>query len=308
MYLDKTAELKVRKRSKSRTYENVAGLLMSIIPVLGFFVFGLIPMILAIYMSFCVIDGFSLEGAEFVWFANYKATLTDPMFWKAVGRTFFYALALPICMVISLLVSFLLTKNVKGKKAFRTIFFIPYVCSIVAVVLMWQWIFNMNYGVLNSWLGRNGENAINWLGASKGFKTVVIIMGVWGGCGYQIILFSAALTNVNPTLYEAAKIDGANPIQSFFHVTFPSISPTTFYLLITGLIGSLQAFANTQVLAADGGPDSVGVTIGFYLYRYAFSYFKMGQASATAWVLAIFIMIITILNFTLSKKWVNYDQ
>ena len=206
-------------------------------------------------------------------------------------------------MVISLCVAYLLTKNVKGKKIFRTIYFIPYVCSVVAVVLMWKWIFDTNYGVFNTIIGQK----LDWVGKPDLFRTVVIVMSIWGGCGFQIILYSAALTNISPSLYEAARMDGANAFQCFWHITLPGVSPTTFYLLVTGLIGSLQSFANTQVLAADGGPDNAGVTIGFYLYRDAFEYFKMGEASASAWLLAIMIMIITVINFAVSRKWVNYD-
>ncbi len=293
------------KRKKSfKPYEQISGLVMSLGPVLGFVIFGLIPMILAFYMAFCEIKGFDILTAEFVGFQNFITVLNDSAFWDSVVNTLIFAISLPVCLVISLTVSFLLTKKIHGKKIFKTIFFVPYVCSIVAVVLMWKWIFNETYGVVNGIIGEE----IHWLTDDSLFRFVVIIIGIWGGCGYQIILYSAALTNINPSLYEAAKIDGANAFQCFRHVTLPGVSPTTFYLLITGLIGALQTFASTQVLASDGGPNNVGVTIGFYLYRYAFNYFKMGQASATAWILAILIVIITIINFKVSKKWVNYDQ
>ena len=132
-------------------------------------------------------------------------------------------------------------------------------------------------------------------------------MGVWSGTGYGIILYGAALTNVNGALYEAAKIDGATPVQSFMHVTIPAISPTTFYLLITGIIGALQEFARPQIISGSGGPDNVGVTVVFYLYRNAFQYYQMGIASATAWLLAIIIVALTIFNFAISKLWVKYD-
>ena len=301
MYLDKVQE----KKKNFRSYEQISGIIMSITPVLGFVIFGLIPMILAIYMAFCDIKGFNILSAtpteEFA--SNFIFAFKDPEFWKSLWNTVIFAISLPICLVISLTISYLLTKKIKGKKIFRTIYFIPYVCSIVAVVLMWKWIFNPTYGVLNGILGTE----YNWLGENNLFRTVVIVMGVWGGCGYQIILYSAALTNINPSLYEAAKIDGANAFQCFRHVTLPGVSPTTFYLFITGLIGALQTFASTQVLDSNGGPNNVGVTVGFYLYRYAFSYFRMGIASATAWVLAGVIMIITIFNFIGSRKWVSYD-
>lgn len=307
MYLDK---VEVKTRNKAKTYEQISGILMSITPVIGFILFGLIPMVLAIAMAFCSIKGVSLKGAEFVGLDNFLTVATDMVFWKSVGNTFLYALSLPICLVISLVVSFLLTKNVKGKKIFRTIYFIPYVCSVVAVVLMWKWIFNTNWGVINSFLRSINPEAerIDWVGIEKYYRVIVIVMGVWGGCGYSIILYSAALTNVNSTFYEAAKIDGANAFQIFFHITLPAISPTTFYLLITGLIGSLQAFASTHMLSSDGGPNNAGVTMGFYIYRNAFQYSDtMGLASASAWILAIIIVIITIINFVVSNKWVSYD-
>ena len=132
-------------------------------------------------------------------------------------------------------------------------------------------------------------------------------MGVWSGTGYGIILYGAALTNVNSSLYEAAKVDGANSFKSFWHITIPAISPTTFYLLITGIIGALQEFARPQIISGSGGPDNVGVTVVFYLYRSAFQYYEMGIASATAWLLAILIVGLTVINFAMSKLWVSYD-
>ena len=315
MYLDK---VEVKTRNKAKTYEQASGLLMSIAPVLGFILFGMIPMVLAIFMAFLSLKGRTFDAlisAEWVGFENFSLVVKDQIFWKSVGNTFLYALSLPICLVISLVVSFLLTKNVKGKKIFRTIYFVPYVCSIVAVVLMWKNIFDPNWGVVNSLMYKFGYEGdrIQWVGEEKYYRILVIVMGVWGGCGYSIILYSAALTNVNTTLYEAAKIDGANPFQIFFHITLPAISPTTFYLLITGLIGSLQAFAATHMLSgssANGtaGPNNAGLTMGVYIYRSAFQRSgEMGQACAAAWILAIMIMIITIINFKVSNKWVSYD-
>jgi multiple sugar transport system permease protein len=201
-----------------------------------------------------------------------------------------------------------LSKEIKGKKAFRMIYFIPYVCSVVAVTLMWKYMFNTNFGVINQMLGRTGDNAIDWLGDSAYFSWAVIIMSVWSGMGYSIILYTAAFTNVNKEMVEAATIDGASTTRCFFSIILPSISPTSFYLLVMGVIGALQSFATTNVLAADGGPDRDGITIVFYLYRNMFQYDDMvGVASATAWVLAFFIGVLTIIQFWGSKKWVSYD-
>lgn len=303
MYLDQIQQV---KRSNTKAYETTCGWLMSCLPVIGFIVFGLIPMALAMYLGFCQMDFYDLTTAEWVGFQNFSEVIHDTSFWKAGVNTLIYTLSVPICLVISLLVSFLLTKKVKGKKIFRTIYFIPYVCSIVAVAVMWKWIFNPTFGVLNGTLGLDFEK-FNWTGKANLFRIVVIVMSVWGGCGYSIILYSAALTNINPTLYEAAKMDGANAFQCFRHITLPGVSPTTFFLFITGLIGSLQSFAALHVLDSGGGPDGSGITIGFYLYNEAFSYFDVGQASASAWVLSIFIIMITIVQFKVSRKWVSYD-
>lgn len=301
MYLDNVF------RKKKRNKENTSGLLLSLAPVVGFALFGLVPMVLALFMSFMQLNMFSLEGAEFVNVQNYVTVLKDELFWKSIGNTLLMSISTFINIVLALIVAFLLTKNIKGKKVFRTIYFIPYVCSVVAITLMWQWIFNTNYGIVNNILLLLGKDPVNWWGQSDTFIICLIVMGVWAGTGYGIILYGAALTNVNGSLYEAARVDGANSFQSFLHITLPAISPTTFFLLITGIIGSLQEFARPQIISADGGPDSAGVTVVFYLWRNAFEYYDMGVASATAWLLAIIILGFTALNFALSKLWVSYD-
>ena len=306
MYLDQ-----IQKKKKSKAYETASGLAMSSLPVIGFIIFSLIPMIIAVYLAFCSVDGLDLFSAEWNNFANFNYVITDEKFWQSGLNTLIFTISLPICMVLSLGVSFLLTKKIKGTKVFRTIFFIPYVCSVVAVALMWGYIFSPLFGVVNSVLGINAidhPNHINWLGDPDAFRVMVILMSVWGGCGYQIILYSAALTNINPTLYEAAKIDGANAWQCFRHITLPGVSPTTFS---TGLIGSLQSFAALHAIDTKGG-NSASLTIGFYLYNYMGfnkpNYVRdMGVASAAALILSVFIVLITVIQFKGSRKWVSYD-
>lgn len=302
MYLDS-----VYKTRKKNNKENISGFLLSLMPVIGFALFGLVPMILAIFMAFMHIEGFNFDGSYFNHGQNFVDVLSDSLFWRSIGNTFYMSLSTFINIVLALVVAFLLTKNIRGKKVFRTIYFIPYVCSVVAITLMWQWIFNTNYGIVNRILFPDGTGQINWFGDEKTFIPCLIVMGVWAGTGYGIILYGAALTNVNNSLYEAAKVDGANAFQSFLHVTLPAISPTTFYLLITGIIGSLQEFARPQIISGTGGPNNAGVTVVFYLYRNAFQYYNMGVASATAWLLAGLILILTVINFAVSKLWVSYD-
>lgn len=300
MYLDTVQ----KKKKDTHKHDNIVGFIFSFIPVLGFIVFGLIPLVLAIYMSFCEIQGFDVLSGEFVAFQKYGDVIHDPIFWESVRNTFIFGLSLPICMIISLIIAYLLSKKIKFKKVFRVIYFIPYVCSITAVVLMWRWIFNPQYGAINVLFNLDK----NWLSDSKLFIQVVLVMSIWGGCGFQIILYGAALTNINPQLYDACKIDGANGFQCFFHVTLPSISPTIFYLLVTGLIGVLQSFAATQILDSTGGPDGVGLTMGFYLYRQIFEYQDSGQGCAAAIIMTFMVLIVTVLNFVLSKKWVRYED
>lgn len=259
-------------------------------------------------MAFMEMQDFGFEGATFVGMANFKEVLTDPLFWDAVGNTFLMGTSTLISLVLALIIAYFLSKPIVAKKAFRMIYFIPYVCSVVAVTLMWKYMFNTNYGIINQMLGSTGENAIDWLGDSRYFTLAVIIMSVWSGMGFGIILFTAALTGVNQSMVEASKIDGAGAFRQFWNIVLPSISPTSFYLLVMGVIGALQSFATTNVLASEGGPNGDGITIVFYLYRRIFSYVgEMGTASASAWILALMILILTAIQFLVSKKWVNYD-
>lgn len=300
-----------KRRKGWRHYEEeILGNLLAGIPLIGFLIFGLIPLVLASAMAFMKMPGFSFTEGVWAGWANFKFVFTDKLFWQAVGNTFILGTSAFISQFFALAIAYLLSKEIKGKKIWRMIYFIPYVCSVVAVTLMWRYIFNPGYGIINQILGNTDlENgAINWLGDPGLFYVTVIIMNVWSGMGYGILLYTAALTNVNRSMIEAAKIDGAGPFTVFFRIVLPSISPTTFYLLIMGVIGLLQSFATTNVLVPDGGPNNNGVTIVFYMYRYIFQYFDMGVASASAWILAVFIFAASIFQFILSKKWVNYES
>lgn len=298
-------------KKKMMSKESVWGIGLAMGPVLGFVIFGLIPAILALFMSLMKIRGYSFDNAQFVGFANFVQVLTDPLFYKAIGNTLLSAISMPISLVLSLAIAMLLNNKVPGTKIFRTIFFIPYVCSIVAITTMWKWIFNTEFGIINDIIGKIGMQPIPWITDSRYFMISMIIMGVWSGTGFGIILFSAALGNVSRSYYEAAKIDGATRWEQFRNVTLPAISPTTFYLVIMGIIGALQDFARFQIMGGDiGGPNESGLTIVFYLWRMGFKNVitqGMGLASAVSLLLAVVIILITVLNFKLSKKWVHYD-
>lgn len=285
--------------------EYLTGYLFVALPLIGFTLFGLIPIIYSIYISLTQFDLFN--DPIFLGFDNYVKLFTDdPIFWQSLINTFYSAIGIPIGLIISLFIALGLTKDIKGINFFRTAFFLPSVCSIVALTLMWKWIFNGDYGVLNNILGFFGIQGPNWLSTKGWAMPALIIQGVWGGLGGTMVLYIAAIKNVPKTYYEAAEIDGANKWSQFIHITIPSISPTTFYLLITSIIGAMQAFVPFRLMT-NGGPDYSTTTIVLYLYDNAFRYMNMGYASAMAWILFVIIMGLTLVFFRSSKNWVHYD-
>ncbi len=297
------------KRRKRINKEALSGTLFASLPLIGFLLFGAIPLVLAFAMAFLNMKGFSFAGASWAGFDNFKTVIQDDKFWESIRNTLVLGISTLICLVLSLIVAYLLSRDIKGRKVYRMIYFIPYVCSAVAVVLMWGYIFNTEYGVLNMLLKSiDPDLVLRWNQNATDFVILVIFISVWGGMGYSIVLFTAALTNVNRSTIEAATIDGAGAVKVFWNVVFPAISPTSFYLLVTGIIGALQSFATSNILDKEGGPSGAGITIVFYLYNKIFDEMNMGQASASAWILSLLILVITIFNFVGSKKWVSYDQ
>ncbi len=285
---------------------------MAMWPLVGFFLFGFIPLILSAVLSFTDLKSYNLSEIKFVGLQNYKYLFNDADFLLAIKNTLFYSLAMPISLVLGLIIAMLLNRRLKGTKFYRSVFFIPYVCSVVAVATMWKWIFNTDYGILNSFIVKLGGSPIPWLTEAKYFRLSMLIILVWSNTGFNIILFQAALANVNKSYYEAADMEGAGPFTKFFKLTLPAISPTTFYIVIMGLIGSLQVYTQMQVMANPPpfGPEKAGLTIVFYLVyvmRDGLTSLGMGLAAAIAWILAVVIVCITMLNFALSKKWVYYD-
>ena len=302
----------MRKTGKKLRKEEVQGILFANIPFVGFCLFGMIPLLLSLYLCFHSFKGLRLNTAKPVGFANFQEIFADEMFWQSLNNTWFVVLATVVSLIISLVVSALIATNVRGAKGFKAVYFVPYVCSMVAITCMWKWIYDYNYGVLNTTLMNWGwiKEPISWLGSESYYRTAMFILLVWSSTGYNIILLTAALLAVPKHLQEAAELDGAGEIKRFFKITLPLISPTVFYLLIMGMIGSMQEFTRFQIMTPDGGPAYQGMTVVFYLYRQLFNASggsDLGVASAMGWVIALFITLITILNFRLQRKWVNYD-
>ena len=302
----------MRKNRKRLGKEEVQGILYANIPLFGFCLFGLIPLLLSLYLCFNSFKGLRLHTAKFVEWENFSEILQDEMFWQSLGNTAFVLVAAVVALLLSLVVSALIATNVRGAKGFKAIYFVPYVCSLVAITFMWKWIYDYNYGVLNTTLMDWGwiQEPISWLGSAEYYRTAMFVLLVWSSTGFNIILLTAALIGVPKELHEAAQIDGAGEFRRFFSITLPLISPTIFYLLIMGLIGALQEFTRFQVMTPDGGPEYQGMTVVFYLYRQLFNASggsDLGVASAMGWIIAVLISAVTILNFSLQRRWVNYD-
>ena len=302
----------MRKTRKRLGKEEVQGILYANIPLFGFCFFGLIPLLLSLYLCFNSFKGLRLHTAKFVEWENFSEILQDEMFWQSLGNTAFVLVAAVVALLLSLVISALIATNVRGAKGFKAIYFVPYVCSMVAITFMWKWIYDYNYGVLNTTLMDWGwiQEPISWLGSAEYYRTAMFVLLVWSSTGFNIILLTAALIGVPRELHEAAQIDGAGEFRRFFSITLPLISPTIFYLLIMGLIGALQEFTRFQVMTSDGGPEYQGMTVVFYLYRQLFNASggsDLGVASAMGWIIAVLISAVTILNFRLQRRWVNYD-
>ena len=301
----------MKKKNRLRK-EEVQGIVFANIPLLGFCIFGLLPLIVSFYLSFNSFKGLRIQTAEYVGFENFKEIFKDDLFYQSLGNTAFVLLATVTALVLSVIVSALIATNVRGAKGFKAVYFVPYVCSMVAITFMWKWIYDYNYGVLNTTLMDWGwiQEPISWLGSAEYYRTAMFVLLVWSSTGFNIILLTAALIGVPRELHEAAQIDGAGEFRRFFSITLPLISPTIFYLLIMGLIGALQEFTRFQVMTPDGGPEYQGMTVVFYLYRQLFNASggsDLGVASAMGWIIAVLISTVTILNFSLQRRWVNYD-
>jgi multiple sugar transport system permease protein len=272
--------------------------------IIGFLAFTLFPVCASIYFSFCDYD--VLTKPVWVGMLNYRDMITDSVFWKSLYNTFYFAaFSLPLGMIIALLVAVLLNQSVKGRSVFRAIFFLPSLIPVVASSMVWLWILNGNFGILNhalEWLHIRGPQ---WLADEKWTKPALILMALWG-CGNGVVIYLAALQDVPRSLYESAEIDGANAWVKFRHITVPLISPVLYFNLIMGIIGSLQVFANAYIMLGGGGPNRSALFYTVYLYQNAFDYRQMGYASAMAWVLFIIILFLTWVATRSTRKLIYY--
>ena len=263
------------------------------------------PMIASIILSFFKYD--IIHPAQFVGMQSYMhMAKSDPLFWQSLKVTTIYVLfGVPLTLGVSLAMALLLNNAVRGITIFRTIFYLPAVMSGVAVALLWQWVFNPNYGILNYLLEMVGIIGPNWLGDENWVVPAFIIMSLWGA-GSGMVILLAGLQGIPTQLYEAARIDGATWWQEVFKITLPMLSPTLFFNLIMNIISSWQVFTPAYVMT-QGGPNYGSLFYVFYLYRNAFVEFKMGYACALAWVMFFIILLCTLAVFKSSPLWVYYE-
>ena len=296
---------KKRRGTKMKSRENLIGYLFASPWLLGFFIFTLYPMCSSLYYSFTNYN--TLKTPTWIGIRNYIVMFTsDPLFWKSIWNTFYYAgLSVPLGIVMGVLIAILLNQKVKGMRFFRTIFYLPTVVSSVAVSLLWMWILEPNFGLLNTFLGHLGIIGPGWLTDPAWSKNSLILMSLWS-VGGGMLIYLAALQDVPKSLYEAATIDGAGTLKKFFKITLPMITPTLFYNLITGVIGGLQVFSQAFIMT-NGGPSYSTYFYGYHLYNKAFSEYQMGYASALAWVLLVMTLLLSLIIFRTSNKWVYYE-
>lgn len=273
--------------------------------LVGFLAFTAGPMIASFVLSFHKYD---LHAAQFVGLENYRRLLKDdPLFWKALSNTIIYAVfSVPLGVAGSLAVAILLNQPVKGQRLFRTMFYLPSLVPAVASALLWQWIFNADNGILNTMLGLVGVPPVEWLQNERYTLPAFILMSLWGIGGGRMVIFLAGLQGISESYYEAARLDGATTWMQFRKVTLPMLSPVMFFNTILGVIGAFQVFTSAYIMTG-GGPNNASLFYALYLFRNAFEYFKLGKASALAWILFVILMVITFIQFRVSKRWVHYE-
>jgi multiple sugar transport system permease protein len=273
--------------------------------IVAFLIFNLYPMALGLYLSFTNWD--ILRPPTFVGLRNWADLLKDDLLWRAVLQTLYYAVtSVAGATVLSIALALLLNQRLKTIGFYRTFFFLPAVTSLVAIAMVWRWIYNTEFGVLNAFLGSLGINPVNWLGDPVLAMPAVILMSIWRSAGFNTVLFLAGLQGVPQEYYEAAEIDGASRWDRFRHITLPLISPTTFFVVVNGLIGSWQVFDQVYILTR-GGPLLSTVTVVYLIYSNGFEWYKTGYASAMAYGLFLIIIVLTAIQFILQKRWVFYN-
>ncbi|MEH7307888.1 carbohydrate ABC transporter permease [Neobacillus drentensis] len=297
----------VRRKKKKMNKEAITALLFIAPTFLGLLIFYLLPAIASFVLSFSNWDG--ITTPVFVGLENIQSLLQDPSFQRSIINTIVFTIvSVPLSVVIATLVSLMLNQKIKGMVLYRTLYFLPVVTMPVAVGMVWKWLYNTDYGLINYLLGVFHLPQPSWLFDPNIALFSVILVYIWMTVGNNVILLLAGLQGVSHSYYEAAQIDGASKMRQFLNITLPMITPTLFFVFITSMISSLQMFDLIFIMIGDNNALLEPLrTIVFGVYESGFKYSQMGVASAQAFLLFIAILAITIIQFIFQKKWVHYD-
>lgn len=267
---------------------------------LGTFIFIILPIFVSFGLGFVEWD--LISPPEFVGINNYKGLFSSGIFYEVLWNTLFYAFATALfSIIIPLALAYALDRKIKGTAFYKSAYFLPYVTPMIVIAIVWTWIFDPNYGILN-WLLGVGDS-IKWLYDEKFAMPALIIVSVWKNIGYNMIIFLAGLQAIPDSVNEASEIDGATGIKRFFLVTLPLLTPTLFFVSIMTVISSFQVF-DLIYLMTEGGPENSTMIMVYWLFKQAFEYFNIGKASAIAYILFIIILVLTLIQWITRKKWV----
>lgn len=294
-----------QKRKRSQF---IWGWLFILPTIAGLFILNIIPIFQTIYQSFFKTGAFG-KGNVFVGFNNYKKLITDESIWQSLINTFKYAIVeVPFSIAIAIILAVFLNRKIFGRTVYRTIYFLPMVAAPAAVAMVWRWLYNSEFGLLNHMLNSIGLKSVNWI-SSPGFTFIsVAAVGIWSVIGYNMVLFLAGLQEIPRDYYEASEIDGASGIKQFFVITLPLISPTMFFVTITRIIGAMQVFDVIYMMMDRTNPAFPKTQSLVYLfYKNSFIESNKGYGSAIVMLLLLVIMVITVIQVMYQKKWVNYN-
>jgi multiple sugar transport system permease protein len=275
--------------------------------IIGLVILNIIPIIQTCYLSFFKSGDFGRNNI-FIGLDNYKTMFADTQVWCAVRNTLLYTIiVVPVTVILSMLVAVLLNGKIRGKGIYRTIYFMPMIAAPAAVTMVWRWLYNSQFGLINYVLSKMGIAAVNWIDGPNVALISVAIIGIWSAIGYDMVLLLAGLQEIPNDYYEASNIDGASQARQFFSITLPLISPTLYFVVVTSVITSMQVFDVIFMMIDVTSPSYNNVVSLVYLfYNNSFKYANKGYGSAIVMLLLAIILIITVIQSKVQKKWVNY--
>ena len=295
----------LQAKSKKARLEAVWGYVMIAPLVLGLGVFFYLALGASFFVSLTEWD--VLNVPKWVGLENYRTLFADPTFRRALLNTAYYTLlSVPIGVLVSLVLAVALNTNLRFRNVYRLVFFLPVLTMPVAIGVVWNWIYNPDFGLFNQLLGLFDGPRIKWLTDPHFAMPALVILSVWQGSGYGMIIFLAGLQNIPKEYYEAAQIDGATGWHRFLHVTLPLLSPTMFFVTVTSLISAFQIFDIVYAMTAGQASDTLR-TVVYMIYEEGFKYFRMGHATAIAWILFAVILVVTAVQLRLQRRWVHYE-